>query len=86
MKPEIVGRKVRSLLEKLKVNYKILAEQLGISEKELNDRLEGKKEFLVCEVIDITQILELDINTVANVFFNDALEEIEDIKPNKAKL
>lgn len=53
----------------------MIAKKLKISTRTLEDKLEGKKEFFLNEVIDIIQIFELDVNTVGNIFFKEEKQE-----------
>lgn len=69
MEPKVVGKRVKKLIEDYNIDKQFLATNLNISLKELEEKLEGKQEFFVSDVIIITEILNLDINTVAQIFF-----------------
>ena len=69
MEPKVVGKRVKKLIEDYSIDKQFLARNLNISLKELEEKLEGKQEFFVSDVIIITEILNLDINTVAQIFF-----------------
>lgn len=86
MKPEIVGDRVKSLMEKRNVSSIQLAEKLDITEEELKEKLTGKQEFYVSEVIIITQLFNLDIKTVAEIFFSDKIGKAETENEEKMKI
>ena len=69
MEQKVVGKRVKKLIEDYNIDKQFLATNLNISLKELEEKLEGKQEFFVSDVIIITEILNLDINTVAQIFF-----------------
>ena len=74
MEPEVVGKRVEKLIKECNIDKKYLAESLNISVKCLEEKLKGKQEFFVSDVIIITEILNLDINTVAQIFFGTNIE------------
>lgn len=76
MKAEIVGKRVKELIQNRKINVEELAKELGISKKDLEDKLEGKEEFFVSEVINLTRLFQLDINTVNEIFFKEDKDEL----------
>ena len=69
MEPEVVGKRVKKLIEDYNIDKEFLAKNLNISITELEEKLEGKQEFFVSDVIIITELFNLDINTVAQIFF-----------------
>ena len=69
MEPKVVGKRVKKLIEDYNIDKQFLATNLNISLKELEEKLEGKQEFFVSDVIIITELFNLDINTVAQIFF-----------------
>lgn len=75
MEPKIVGRRVKKLIKKYNISIEGLAKKLEITEEELQKKLEGEEEFFVSEVIIITEIFNLDIKTVSQVFFSEETEE-----------
>lgn len=76
MKAEIVGKRVKELMQNKKINVEELADKLGVSKKDLEDKLEGKEEFFVSEVINLTRLFHLDINTVNEIFFKEEKDEL----------
>ena len=74
MEPEDVRKRVEKLIKECNIDKKYLAESLNISVKCLEEKLKGKQEFFVSDVIIITEILNLDINTVAQIFFGTNIE------------
>lgn len=86
MEPEVVGKRVKKLIEDYNIDKEFLAKNLNISNKELEEKLEGKQEFFVSDVIIITEVFNLDINTVAQIFFGTNIENNdEDIEKRKKK-
>ena len=47
-----------------------MAKELGISYNTLTKKLSGQREFTLDEVLKIKEILSLDVDLCANVFFN----------------
>ncbi len=74
MEPKVVGKRVKKLIEDYNIDKQFLATNLNISLKELEEKLEGKQEFFVSDVIIITELFNLDINTVAQIFFDTNIE------------
>lgn len=74
MEPEVVGKRVKKLIEDYHFNKENLANNLNISLKELEEKLNGKQEFFVSDVIIITELFNLDINTVAQIFFGTNID------------
>ena len=70
MEPKLVGEKVKKLIEERNVTYQEFAKKLGISVRSLQKKLSGEEEFYVSEVIEITEIFDLDIKTVSKIFFS----------------
>ena len=70
MEPKLVGEKVKKLIEERNVTYQEFAKKLGISVRTLQKKLSGEEEFYVSEVIEITEIFDLDIKTVSKIFFS----------------
>ena len=71
MKPQIVGKRVEELIKSRNISVDEVAQKLGISVKKLKSKIEGKEEFYVSEVIELTEILDLDIKTVSQIFFDE---------------
>ena len=84
MEPEIVGKRVKKLIEDYNIDKKFLADNLNLSLEGLEEKLEGKQEFFVSDVIIITELLNLDINTVAQIFFGTKIDNTgEGLQENK---
>ncbi len=71
MKPQIVGKRVEELIKSRNISVDEVAQKLGISVKKLKSKIEGKEEFYVSEVIELTEIFDLDIKTVSQIFFDE---------------
>ena len=69
MDAQNIGKKVEQLIKLNNMEISEIAKKLQISEKELRNKIEGKDEFYVSEVIELTEIFKLDIKTVAEIFF-----------------
>ena len=63
-----------------------MASKLEISEEELIKKLEGEEEFFVSEVIIMTEIFNLDIKTVSQIFFSEETDEEKEENEKKMKL
>ena len=61
MEPEIVGKRIKDLMIENKKTIKEFAEEMGLSERELNEKIEGKEEFHLDEMKKIKEIINLDI-------------------------
>ena len=86
MEPEVVGKRVKKLIEDYNIDKEFLSKNLNISITELEEKLEGKQEFFVSDVIIITEVFNLDINTVAQIFFGTNIENNdEDIEKGEKK-
>ena len=59
MNPIIVGKNVEKLMLENNVTLKQLSKEMHIGEAELLNKIEGKQEFCVCDVLSITKFLEL---------------------------
>ena len=71
MKPQIVGKRVEELIKSRNISVDEVAQKLKISVKQLENKIEGKEEFYVSEVIELTEIFDLDIKAVSEIFFNE---------------
>lgn len=75
MEPKIVGKRVTDLMQRRKVSIEQMCKILNIKEEELLKKLNGEEEFCVSEIIEITKIFNLSINTCTNIFFNSNCDE-----------
>lgn len=75
MDPQIVGKRVKKLIENSNIDKITLAKEIGITIEELEKKLDGKEEFYVSEVIIMTKVLGLSVKTVAEVFFATEVDE-----------
>lgn len=69
MEPEIVGKRVRKLLEKNKLETEEFAHKMGISVEILEKKLKGQEEFYLDEMIKIKNIFQLDTKSCDELFF-----------------
>ena len=69
MDPKEVGKRVEKLIEEKGISKENLADEVGLTVDEIEKKLEGKDEFYVGEVIVITEVMDLSVETVAKVFF-----------------
>ena len=83
MDPKEVGKRVEKLIEEANISKEELANEIGITVEELEEKLVGKEEFYVGEVIVITEAMNLSVETVAKVFFG---MEVDKEKLRKHKL
>lgn len=70
MDPQIIGNRLKALTTMKNIKRKDFAEKLGISYNTLTKKLNGQREFNINEILMIKQILELDVDLCANIFFN----------------
>ena len=70
MNPQIIGNRLKALMTIRGIKRRNLAKELGISYNTLNKKLSGQREFTLDEVLKIKEILSLDVDLCANVFFN----------------
>lgn len=70
MNPEIIGNRIKSILVLENIKRAYLAKKLNMSYNTLTKKLNGKREFSVIEITKLVEILNLDLETSANLFFN----------------
>lgn len=58
------------VIDKKGYSIRTLANELKISEKMLKNKIEGKSEFKVREVLKMSILLNLSYNEVKDIFFN----------------
>ena len=69
MEPKIVGEKVLELIKNNQITIEDVAKKIGIKNKELHKKLEGKEEFYISEIIALTKLFNLDIDECIKTFF-----------------
>ena len=62
---------IRSGCGEMKVTKEYVAKRIGITNKKLENKLEGKEEFYISEIIELTKIFNLNIEECAKTFFNE---------------
>ncbi len=70
MNPQMIGNRLKALMTMRNIKRKDFAEQLGISYNTLTKKLNGQREFNINEILKIKEILSLDVDLCANIFFN----------------
>ncbi len=70
MNAEIIGKRIKALMTIKNIKRSFLAKRLGISYNTLTKKLNGKREFNINELWKLKEILDMDIELCANVFFN----------------
>ena len=71
MEPEIVGKRIKKLMEIKNITSQQLSNIMYIYINSLNIKLEGQEEFYLDEMKKIQQIFDLDIKTVDELFFKE---------------
>ena len=71
MEPEIVGKRIKKLMEIKNITSQQLSKKTDIDINSLNKKLEGQEEFYLDEMKKIQQIFDLDIKTVDELFFKE---------------
>ena len=80
MEPKIIGERIKNLInntavsnliKEKKVTKEYVAKRIGITNKKLENKLEGKEEFYISEIIELTKIFNLNIEECAKTFFNE---------------
>lgn len=77
MNPEEIGKRVKDLLQDKGIKRSYLAKKLGISYNTLTNKLTGKSEFSILQIVKIKEVLELDDEFSNNLFFNPNFETIK---------
>lgn len=70
MNPQIIGNRIKALMAIRNIKRKDLAAQLDISYNTLTKKLNGQREFNINEMLKLKEILCLDVDLCANIFFN----------------
>ncbi len=74
MEPEIVGKRVKKLMERNEIELQELANKMKITEIELKNKLEGREEFYIDEMMKIKTIFQLDSSDCDELFFQEETE------------
>lgn len=74
MEPEIVGNRIKQLMQKKNITIETFSKKIGIDIQKLNDKLEGKEEFYIDEMKNIKEIFELDEKSSDELFFKENCE------------
>ena len=69
MEPEIVGCRIQKMMEIENIKPEQLAKKLGITKRELEKKLTGKKEFYLSEIMQIKEIFSLNLEVFTGIFF-----------------
>lgn len=77
MEPEVIGNRIKKLIEIEQIEIKELAKKLNITESELIKKLDGEEEFYISQIIEIKEIFHLNLDVFAGIFFEPdfSLEE-----------
>ena len=70
MNPEVIGERIKVLMTIRNIKRSYLAKKLGISYNTITKKLNGKREFSIIEIVKIREILEIDNELCASVFFD----------------
>ena len=70
MNPEIIGNRIKALMTIRNIKRSYLAKELGISYNTLTKKLNGQRECGINEIWKIKEVLGLDKEMCANIFFN----------------
>ena len=78
MNPEVIGKRIKILINNKGIKRSYLAKKLKISYNTLTNKLNGKSEFSVIQISIIKDLLGLDNELSINIFFNPDYEIVED--------
>lgn len=76
MEPELVGNRVMNLMEKHNISITELSKLMKLDEKELKNKLNGKEEFYLNEMLKIKNIFKLDTKSCDELFFKEVPEKL----------
>lgn len=71
MNAEIIGKRIKALMTIRNIKRSFLAKRLGISYNTLTKKLNGKREFNINELWKLKEILDMDNELCADVFFSE---------------
>ena len=78
MESKKIGERLKILMVNKQIKRNYLAKMLGISYNTLTKKLNGKRDFSAIEITKIKNLLELDDELSANIFFNPEFEIFEE--------
>ena len=78
MNPEIIGNRIKIIMNNKGIKRSYLAKKLKISYNTLTNKLNGKSEFSAIQMSMLKDLLNLDNELSINVFFNPEFEIVED--------
>jgi len=70
MNPEVIGARIKILMTIKDVKRSYLAKKLGISYNTITKKLNGQREFSIIEIVKIREILDIDNELCASIFFD----------------
>ena len=70
MNPEVIGERIKVLMTIRDVKRSYLAKKLGISYNTMTKKLNGQREFSIIEIVKIREILDIDNELSASIFFD----------------
>ncbi len=74
MEPEIVGKRIRQLMEKNEIEVEQLADKMELNVTDLKNKLDGKEEFYIDEMMKIKTIFQLSNSDCDQLFFQEEIE------------
>lgn len=74
MNPEIIGKRIKTLMLNKGIKRSYMAKMLKISYNTLTNKLNGKSEFSAIQMSMIKELLNLDEELSINLFFNPNYE------------
>lgn len=74
MEPEIVGKRVKKLMENNNIEMGDLANKMDLKLEELERKLQGKEEFYIDEMMKIKTIFQLENSQCDELFFQEDTE------------
>ena len=78
MNPEIIGNRIKIIMNNKGIKRSYLAKKLKISYNTLTNKLNGKSEFSAIQMSMLKELLNLDNELSINVFFNPEFKIVED--------
>lgn len=70
MESEKIGNRIEEILKIKNIEYDWFSSEIGISKRKLIKKLKGKLCFTLGEATKIKEILNLDLETANEIFFN----------------
>ncbi|MEI3395979.1 MAG: hypothetical protein V8R82_09990 [Clostridia bacterium] len=68
MEPKRIGKSTKKIDQEKKRTKEYVAKRIGITNKKLEKKLEGKEEFYISEIIELKKIFNLNIEECAKIF------------------